>query len=86
MSRIDKRKQVRKGRELSSRWPGMSGSIESVNRGPAHWGNSESFGMAGAGCGAAGTKADVGAQLPKGTRAYAEGQELRSWFVDNPGP
>lgn len=64
----------------------MSGSIKSVNRGPAHWGNSESFSTAGAGCGAAGTKADVGAQLLKGMRACAEGQELRSWFVDNPGP
>lgn len=66
VSKVDRRKRVKKGRELSSRWPDMFKGIESVNRGPTHLGNRESFGMARTGRGKAGTKAGVGGAAPKG--------------------
>lgn len=59
VSKVDMRKQPKKGRELSGRWSGMFGSIESVNKGPTHLGNYESFSMACTGCRAAGAKAEV---------------------------
>lgn len=65
-SKVDRRRQVKKGRELSSSWAGTFGGIESVNRGPAHLGNRESFSTACTGCGEAGAKAEVGGAAPEG--------------------
>lgn len=66
---------MKKGRELSSRWPGMFEGIESVNRGPTHLGNRESFGMACTGCRKAGTKAGVAGVAPKGLTRH--GHEVK---------